>query len=164
MSESDHEVEEDTSPLIMACIFWSESLSGLKQSYWKYLETRSFCDSYMSKIVAMSQYEPRQGPPEETSGPPSAVPCFEVRVWQLRNPWQVVPCLLHGRETMNNYIFQNTREPRTCSGVSHRIHLCFGSSPRFPRLIDHPVLFDRGLFLGSTLGLPAVSSSLTNPK
>ena len=68
------------------------------------------------------------------------------------------------RETMNNYIFQNTREPRTCSGVSHRIHLCFGSSPRFPRLIDHPVLFDRGLFLGSTLGLPAVSSSLTNPK
>lgn len=64
------------------------------------------------------------------------------------------------RETMNNYIFQNTREPRTCSGVSHRIHLCFGSSPRFPRWIDHPVLFDRVLFRGSTLGLPAFDPRL----
>ena len=104
-------LRRDTSPLIMACIFWSESLSGLKQSYWKYLETRSFCDSYMSKIVAMSQYEPRQGPPEETSGPPSAVPCFEVRVWQLRNPWQVVPCLLHGGKQWTTIYFKTQGNP-----------------------------------------------------
>ena len=119
----------------------------------------------MPKIVAMSQYESRQGPPEETSGPPSQallrqcpVSKFECGNSGIPGKWFHV-CSMEGNML---YTFQNTREPRTCHGVSHRIHLCFGSSPRFPRL--HPVLFDRGLFLGSTLGLPAVSSSLTNPK